>query len=102
MSWTSVSNFCKDFVLRIAGEKYRFLALIALNWKIIVGELLAERSTPEKYEHHVLFVKVANPTWMQELVLIKPQIISRMNNLLDLQVNDIIFMAGSKHARKYR
>lgn len=76
------------------------MALIALNWRNIVGDLLAERSTPEKYEHHVLFVRVTNPTWMQELVLIKPKIIKRMNKLLDLQVNDIIFMTGSKHAVK--
>jgi len=101
MSWNSVGNFCRDFVLRIAGEKYRFLALIALNWKNIVGELLAEHSTPEKYEHHILFVKVSNPTWMQELVLIKLQILNRVNSLLDLQVNDIIFMTGSRHARKH-
>jgi len=102
MSWNSVSNFCKNFVLKIAGDKYRFLALIVLNWRDIVGELLAERSTPEKYEHHVLFVKVSNPTWMQELVLIKPQIITRINSLLDLQINDIIFLSGRNHARKQR
>ena len=102
MPWASVGNFCKDLVLKLAGEKYRFLALIALAWKDVVGELLAERSTPEKYEHHILFVKVANPTWMQELVLIKPMIVSRLNTKLDLQINDIIFLTGSKHARKKR
>ncbi len=101
MPFQTVGKFCRDFVLRLAGEKYRFLALIALNWRNIVGELLAERSTPEKYEHHTLFVKVNNPTWMQELVLIKPQIIERMNKLLETQVNDIIFMTGSKHAVKH-
>jgi predicted nucleic acid-binding Zn ribbon protein len=100
MSWTSLGNICKDLVLKLAGEKYRFLALIALSWREIVGDLLAERSTPEKYEHHVLFVRVANPTWMQELVLIKPQIIDRMNERLNLQVNEIIFLAGNKYANK--
>jgi hypothetical protein len=100
MSWTSLGNQCRSFVLRIAGEKYHFLALIALSWKDIVGELLAERSAPEKYEHHVLFVKVTNPTWMQELVLIKPMILSRLNINLKLQVNEIVFIMGSKHARK--
>ncbi len=102
MSWTSLGNACRDIVLRIAGDKYRFLALIALSWQDIVGELLAERSTPEKYDHHILFVKVSNSTWLQELILIKPTIISRLNNNLDLQVNDIIFIVGSKHAKKYR
>jgi hypothetical protein len=100
MPWISLGNLCKDLVLKLAGEKYRFLALIALSWREIVGDLLAERSTPEKYEHHVLFVRVSNSTWMQELVLIKPRIISRMNSLLDLQVNEIIFMAGKKYANK--
>jgi hypothetical protein len=100
MSWISLGNACKDLVLKLAGEKYRFLALIALSWREIVGDILAERSTPEKYEHHVLFVRVSNPTWMQELVLIKPQIISRMNDLLKLQVNEIIFLAGNKYDRQ--
>jgi hypothetical protein len=100
MPWSSFGNWCRDFVLRLAGEKYHFLALIALSWREIVGDLLAERSMPEKYEHHVLFVKVSNATWMQELVLIKPQIINKMNKLLDLQVNEIIYLTGSKHARK--
>jgi hypothetical protein len=100
MPWSSIGNFCRDFVLKLAGEKYHFLALIALSWKDIVGDLLAERSAPEKYEHHVLFVKVSNPTWMQELVLNKVEIIKRLNSRLELQVNDIIFIVGSKHARK--
>jgi hypothetical protein len=100
MSWSSVGNYCRDLVLKIAGEKYYYLALIALNWKNIVGELLAERSTPEKYEHHVLFVKVTNSTWMQELILIKPLILSRLNSNPELQVNEIVFIMGNKHARK--
>ncbi len=100
MPWSSVGNYCRDLVLKIAGEKYYFLALIALNWKNIVGELLAERSAPEKYEHHVLFVKVTNSTWMQELILIKPMILSRLNENKNLQVNEIVFIMGSKHAKK--
>lgn len=100
MSWTALGNFCQDLVLKIAGEKYRLLALIALNWQNIVGELLAERSTPVKYEHHTLFVRVSNSTWMQELVLIKEQLMERLNKLLDINCNEIVFMAGSKHARK--
>jgi hypothetical protein len=100
MSWNSVGSFYRNLVLRIAGEKFRNLALIALSWRDIVGDLLAERSTPEKYEHHILFIKVSNSTWMQELILIKPLIIERLNKSLNLQVNDIVFLIGSKHARK--
>jgi predicted nucleic acid-binding Zn ribbon protein len=100
MAWTSLGSFCKDLVLRIAGDKYRLLALIALNWQDVVGELLAERSTPVKYEHHVLFVRVSNPTWMQELVLIKDKVMERLNRTLELQCNDIVFTAGKKHAKR--
>ena len=96
MSWSIVGNYCREFVLKIAGEKYRNLALIALSWKDTVGALLAELSTPEKYEHHVLFVKVFNTVWLQELVLMKPQIIQRINQSLKLQVNEIIFITGTK------
>ena len=99
MSWTSVGNYCRDIVLRVAGDRYYYLALIALIWKDIVGDILAERSAPEKYEHHVLFVKVLNSTWMQELILIKPMIISRLNDNPKLQVNDIVFIIGRKRGR---
>ena len=100
MSWSIVGDFYRNLVLKIAGDKYRLLALITLSWREIVGDLLAERSTPEKYEHHILFVKVTNPTWMQELILIKDHLIERLNRHHDIQVNDIVFVTGSKHARK--
>ncbi|HOV16630.1 MAG TPA: DUF721 domain-containing protein [Candidatus Cloacimonadota bacterium] len=96
MPISSLSDYCRDFVLKLAGEKYHNLALIALSWRDIVGDLLAERSYPRKYEHHVLFVEVSNPTWMQELILTKEDLIKRLNERLDLQVNDIIFLIGKQ------
>ncbi|MBM4399968.1 MAG: DUF721 domain-containing protein [Candidatus Cloacimonetes bacterium] len=100
MPWVEVGSFCRELILKIAGDKYRLLTLICLNWKDIVGSLLAEHSNPKKYEHHILFVKVSNPTWMQELILIKSIIIERLNSKLDMQINDIIFITGSKRGRK--
>jgi predicted nucleic acid-binding Zn ribbon protein len=99
MSFSYAGNSIRNLVLRIAGERYHTLALIALSWRETVGNLLAERSTPVKYEHHVLFVRVTNSTWMQELILIKTQIIQKLVSQLHIPIEDIIFLAGAKIRR---
>lgn len=95
MPFTTAGEGIREIVLRIAGEKYHTLALIALAWRDIVGSLLAERSTPAKYEFDTLFVRVYNSTWLQELILTKQEIMERLHRR-NIPVQEIIFLAGTK------
>ena len=94
MSFTLAGNSIGDIVLRIAGEKYHTLALIALSWRDVVGSLLSERSTPAKYEFNTLFVRVFNSSWLQELIIIKQDILERLQKK-DIPVQEIVFLAGT-------
>jgi hypothetical protein len=50
-----------------------------LIWDEVVGPQIAARTRPEKIRDGVLEVCVDQPTWMQQLQLIKPQILAKLN-----------------------
>ena len=49
------------------------------RWPEIVGEGLAERSTPDRYDRGTVWVAVRGSAWAQELRLMKETILERMN-----------------------
>ena len=56
-------------------QQYRALLL----WDEVVGPQIAARTRPEKIRDGVLEVCVDQPTWMQQLQLLKPQILAKLN-----------------------
>ena len=48
----------------------------------IVGKKIEQNTTPDKVEHGVLTVKVKSPTWRQELVFEKQNILTKLNKKL--------------------
>lgn len=56
-------------------QQYRAL----LIWDEVVGPQIAERARPSKLRGSVLEVCVDQPTWMQQLQLMKPQILKKLN-----------------------
>lgn len=62
------------------------------RWAEIVGERIAEVSEAEKIENGILFVKVSSPVWRSELVFMKSNLISSVNEALAKNiVKDIKF-----------
>lgn len=51
------------------------------RWSEIVGESLAERSTPDRYDRGTVWVAVRGSAWAQELRLMKETILERMNTM---------------------
>ena len=51
-------------------------------WEDTVGKTIASNTTAKTVEHGVLTVKTANPSWRQELVFKKQDIIERLNTKL--------------------
>ena len=56
-------------------QQYRALVI----WDEVVGPQIAARTRPEKIRDDVLEVCVDQPTWMQQLQLLKPQILAKLN-----------------------
>ena len=92
MAWQPLSKFTDSILERIAGDKFAGFLSILRHWQDIVGDLLAERSCPVKYENNVLFVGVKNNTWMQELILTKQRIIDSYRQKLKINIRDIVFL----------
>lgn len=95
MSFYSVSQATETLLLRLAGEKYQRFVHVFLCWKKVVGELLASRSYPLKLEQNTLFVAVQNNTWMQELVLLKSDILSKYKNIFQEEIAELVFVISS-------
>ena len=76
MTFTRAGNSLHDLAFSLAGSKYRELIILVFGWKMLLGDLLAERARILKLERNVLFVSVKNNVWMQELVLRKAEIIN--------------------------
>ncbi len=94
-SFKPISKLSTNLIYQLGGEKYASFIAAFMAWKNIVGELLASHSHPFKYENHVLFVAVHNNTWMQELMLLKANIISKYNTILEEGISEIVFMISS-------
>lgn len=77
-------------------HQYRAL----LIWDEVVGPQIAARTRPEKIRDGVLEVCVDQPSWMQQLQLLKPQILARLNARLgDGALREIYLKRGKVTAQ---
>ena len=53
-----------------------------LIWDDVVGAKVSENTTPEKVEAGTLYIKASNPTWRQELMFNKEEILKKLNKKL--------------------
>jgi predicted nucleic acid-binding Zn ribbon protein len=53
-----------------------------LVWDDVVGVKVSENTTPEKVEAGTLYIKASNPTWRQELMFKKDDILKKLNKKL--------------------
>ena len=53
-----------------------------LVWDDVVGAKVSEYTTPEKVEAGTLYIKASNPTWRQELMFKKEEILKKLNKKL--------------------
>ena len=88
---TKIKSRLRNLLLRIAGEKYQDLVVIALAWNFVVGDILSERTKILKLENKILYVKVKTHIWMQQLVLIRPDILEKLRDKTKLQIENILF-----------
>ncbi len=63
-----------------------------LNWSKVVGERIAKQSVPLKVKDAILFVRVENASWRNELVFLKGNIIRGLNQSVGENViKEIVF-----------
>ncbi len=70
-------------------------------WPEVVGETIARRTEVQSLKFHTAVVKVSGAMWIQELNLMKAQILERLRQALgDDAVRDIRFVRGTLRRRE--
>lgn len=70
-----VDKMLKGLGLNERLHQYRALII----WEEVVGPQIAARTRPVRIREGVLEVNVDQPTWMQQLQLMKPKILTQLN-----------------------
>lgn len=64
-------------------------------WQEAVGEKIASRAKPLSFRDGILTVAVSGSAWLQQLSLMKPEVIQNVNEAADEEiVKDIFFKQG--------
>jgi hypothetical protein len=72
-------------------EGYRIWAL----WPDIVGDQIARRAQPERFRNRILFIRVSNSAWMQQLQMMKPVLLEKIQKALKgAGIKDLRFSLG--------
>jgi predicted nucleic acid-binding Zn ribbon protein len=65
---------------------------LILNWSKVVGDRIATQTVPLRVRDSILFVRVENASWRNELVFLKGKIIKQLNQSVKANVlKDIVF-----------
>lgn len=92
-----LSGILDDLMKRLGLDQAIKQRLALLVWPEVVGRTNARHSQAEAVRDGVLLVKAGSSAWAQELDLLKPQILERLNGRLGQQViRDIHFSAGQR------
>ncbi len=68
-----------------------------LIWDKVVGEQIANRARPLRFRQGILEVQVDHPVWMQQLQMLKPKIIEKLNQQIpNAGIEDLYLRKASK------
>ena len=74
---------------------------LQIQWRGIVGEVLAAHTWPTSIRFRKLFVAVGSSVWLHQLIYVKPTLLEKIQSEApDLFLNDIVFRIGEIPARK--
>jgi hypothetical protein len=91
-----VDKMLKGFGLDERLQQYRALII----WEEVVGPQIAARTRPVRIREGVLEVNVDQPTWMQQLQLMKPKILAQLNaELGKASIKDLFLKRGKVNVR---
>jgi hypothetical protein len=86
----SISQLLPDLLQEKGWEQQLDLHAIFPRWKEIVGEEMDEYAQPLKIERGVLWLEVANSSWLQQLQYEKVELLDTLNHFFRLsRLNDI-------------
>jgi len=95
-----VGNAMQAVLDRLDPEGHFDIVRLTKLWPEIVGETIARRTEVSQLKFHTAVVKVSSAMWIQELSLMKREILARLiARLGDDSVRDLRFVKGSLSRR---
>jgi hypothetical protein len=90
-----IASALQPILDRLDGEGHFGIVRLMKTWPEVVGENIARRTEVQSLKFHTAVVKVSGAMWIQELNLMKPQILGRLRDALgDDSVRDLRFVLG--------
>lgn len=88
-----LGDLIKDFTQQAGvSEKLKAYQVVA-EWDDIVGQPIGKHTEISRIENGILYVKVTNGAWRNELVFMKPVILKKIKqNYPESGVEDIFFI----------
>lgn len=91
----------QEILARLDTEGHFEIVRLMRLWPEAVGETIARRTQVAALKFHVATVKVSGAMWIQELNLMKPQILARLNDALGNDtIRDLRFVQGRLSRRE--
>ncbi len=86
-----LQGILKKHSIFLDSEEQRLLAI----WQEAVGTQISAQTRPDRLKRNTLFVKVSSSVWMQQLHVLKQEIIEKINQPLGKQlIKNIHFYIG--------
>lgn len=69
---------------------------VVAEWELVVGEKIAQHSRADKYENGVLYVSADSTVWAQQLRLLLPQLMAKLDERYGSGVIQKLIVSGPK------
>ena len=79
MSIKPIKDVVISFLKKNKLEEINSLVYIEKKWNSVVGKIIVKKTQVLNYKGGVLFVKVINPVWRNELSLQKNELLKKLN-----------------------
>jgi predicted nucleic acid-binding Zn ribbon protein len=96
-----IGGALQEILSRLDTEGHFEIVRLMRLWPGVVGELIARRTEVNGLKFHTAVVKVSGAMWIQELNLMKPQILARLRDAMGNDaVRDLRFVSGRLSRRE--
>jgi predicted nucleic acid-binding Zn ribbon protein len=96
-----IGGAIQNLLSRFGGDAHFDIVRLMRVWPEAVGEAIARRTEVASLKFHTAVVKVSGAMWIQELNLMKPQILARIREAMGNDaVRDLRFVQGRLSRRE--
>jgi predicted nucleic acid-binding Zn ribbon protein len=96
-----IGGALQEILSRLDTEGHFEIVRLMRVWPGVVGEMIARRTEVNGLKFHTAVVKVSGAMWIQELNLMKPQILGRLRETMGNDaVRDLRFVSGRLSRRE--